>query len=132
MQRGIELEAEAKGLYSLITSSKLQDKGFCLNNGVGCSPDAFVGKPGLLEVKCPIMSTHIGYLLENKLPIEYFQQVQGQLLVTGREWCDFLSYYPGLKPLIIRVQRDEKFLKILAKELKIFCKDLKVVVRKIK
>ncbi len=132
MLRGRVVEGEARQLYQLINGVKVKEVGFCLANGYGASPDGLVGDFGLLEIKCPIMATHVGYLLGNALPTDYFQQVQGQLLVTGREWVDFLSYYPSLRPLIIRVRRDKKFLEVLRKELKIFCKSLKVVVRRIK
>ena len=132
MLRGQELEAEARELYQLITGQEVKQVGFCQENGYGCSPDGLVGKDGLVEIKCPNMATHIGYLLEDKLPIEYFQQLQGQLFVTGRKWVDFFSYYPGLRPFPFRVERDEKFLKALEVELKTFCKELKEVVKRIK
>ena len=132
MLRGQEMEAEARELYSLITGNKVQEVGFCLAEGYGASPDGLVAKTGCLEVKCPNLAIHVGYLLENKLPTDYFQQCQGQLLVTGRKYVDFLSYYPSLKPLIIRVKRDEKFLKTLEVELKNFCAELKEVIAKIK
>ena len=132
MQRGKEMEAEARQLYSLITGEEVQQVGFCLADGYGASPDGLVGEKGLLEIKCPNIATHVGYLLENVLPTDYFQQTQGQLLVTGREWCDFLSYYPGLRPLIIRVTRDEIFIKALKAELKKFCAELAEVRERIK
>ena len=132
MLRGKEFEAEAKQMYQLVTGKKIKEVGFCVANGYGASPDGFVDTAGLIEIKCCKMTTHISYLFKNVLPIAYFEQLQGQLLVTGRKYVDFMSYYPGLKPLIIRVKRDKKFLDALSKELKIFCKDLKLVVRKIK
>ena len=132
MLRGKEMEAEARELYQLITNKKVEEVGFCLADGYGASPDGLVGKEGLLEVKCPNMATHIGYLLGNVLPTDYFQQCQGQLLVTGRKWVDFLSYFPGLRPFIIRVNRDEKFLKALRMELEVFCVELKDIINKIK
>ncbi len=132
MERGKVMEDEARQLYSLISGLEVVQVGFCLENGYGASPDGIVAEKGLLELKCPIISTHVGYLLENALPSDYFQQTEGQLLVTGREWVDFMSYYPGLKPLIIRVTRDEKFLKALRVELEVFCDELKELVKKIK
>lgn len=131
MARGVELEAEARSFYELTNENVLQ-VGFCLNeDGFGCSPDGMVNDSGLIEIKCPIISTQIEYLLNNKLPSDYIQQVQGQLLVTGRKWCDFLSYYPGLKPLLIRVERDEAFLTLLEFELKSFIKELNQIVKKL-
>lgn len=132
MLRGKEIETDVRQLYELVTGQTVTQVGFCLAEGYGASPDGLVAEKGCLELKCPIISTQVGYLLENKLPVEYFQQTQGQLLVTDREWCDFLSYYPGLKPLLIRVNRDEKFIKTLRVELEVFCSELKDIVAKIK
>ena len=132
MLRGIELEAEARNLYKMINDVEVEEVGFCLSDGYGCSPDGLVGKDGLIEIKCPIMSTHVEYLLDGTLPSDYFQQTQGQLLVTGRKWCDFVSHYPAIKPLIIRVERDEVFIKKLESELKVFCSELNDIVKKLK
>jgi len=133
MLRGVELEAEARQCYELITGETVKQIGLCIaDEGYACSPDGIVGDDGLLEIKCPLAATHVGYLLKNNLPSDYFQQVQGQLLVTGRKWCDFMSYYPGIKPLIIRVERNEKFITALKVELEIFCNELKEIVNKIK
>jgi exodeoxyribonuclease (lambda-induced) len=77
MQRGIELEAEARQLYSIITDLPVQEVGFCVSEGwarYGASPDGIVDSEGLLEIKCPTLATHVCYLLDNALPSEYFQQ----------------------------------------------------------
>lgn len=132
MLRGLELEAEARSFYELTNDVTVQQVGFCMNEIAGCSPDGLVGEDGGLEIKCPLMYNHVGYLLDGSFPTQYFQQVQGSLLVTGRKWWDFLSYYPGLKPLVIRVTPDRKFQEILKVELDAFCKSLGEVVEKIK
>ena len=113
MLRGTELEPEARAYYELIGGT-VEEVGFCLHDdGFGCSPDGLVGDTGLLEIKCPLPHTHVEYLREGVLPGLYVPQVQGQLLVTGRVWCDFLSYHPDMRPLLIRVERDEKFIQAL-------------------
>lgn len=134
MVRGNELEAEARECYSFYREVEVLEVGFCKHEEFefGASPDGLVGDKGLVQIKCPIISTHVGYLLDNKLPTDYVQQVQGELLVTGRDWSDFISYYPSMKPLIIRVERDEVFLKKLETELRIFCEELKNVIERIK
>lgn len=126
MQRGTDLEGEARDLYRFITDSEVQEIGFCLSdNGLyGASPDGLVGEKGGLEIKCPALATHIGYLVEGVLPTDYVQQVFGNLLVTGRDWWDFMSYFPGIKPLIVRANRDEVFLKKMQSEIDAFCQDL--------
>lgn len=132
MERGKEVEEEARDYYEMVKDSPINQVGFCLADRCGCSPDGLVGEDGMVEIKCPKIATHISYLLEGKLPTAYFQQVQGQLYVTGRKWVDFLSYYPALKPFIIRVERDQNFLDSLAMELQIFCEDLETLIEKIK
>jgi YqaJ-like viral recombinase domain len=70
---------------------------------------------GILEQKCPALETHVGYMLDPaSLVAEYRLQVQGQLWVCEREWCDMQSYYPGFSSVITRVQRDEKVIAALA------------------
>lgn len=133
MLRGVEMEAEARSLYEVITGTKVDEVGFCVHeSGVGCSPDGLVGEDGMVEIKNPLVATHVGYLLDNKLPTEYFIQTQGQLFVTGRKWCDFISYSPGLRPLIVRVERDEKFIQSLRIELELFNAELKEIINQIK
>lgn len=135
MQRGIEMEAEARALYEVATGNTVEQVGVCYPNEdkkYACSPDGLVNKDGALEIKCPTSAVHVGYLLNGGLPIDYLQQVQGQLLVTGLKFCDFVSYYPGLKPLIVRVKPDKSFLEALERELKTFCKELDEVTAKLK
>jgi len=132
MLRGKELEAEACQLYKLIKGGDVQEVGLCVDNGCGSSPDRLVDTKGLLEVKCPILATHVGYAINNKsLVSKYFQQIQGQLAITGREWVDLFSYYPGMKTIIIRVERDEAFIEALQSALKEFCVDLDRIVKEI-
>lgn len=135
MQRGIEMEGEARKLYVVLTEEIVVEVGLCLAEGhsvYGASPDGLVGKDGMIEIKCPNMATHVGYLLKGTLPTEYFQQLQGQLLVTGRKWVDFMSYYPGMKPFIVRVERDVNFLTVLRIGLEGFCVELEDIVKKIR
>ena len=135
MARGIELEDEARQMYQIVSGNEVEQVGFCITEGdviFGASPDGFIADDGLIEIKCPSVHTHVGYIIDNKLPSEYFQQVQGQLLITGRKHCDFVSYFPGIKPLIIRVERDEDFLKLLKVELATFCKKLTTTIETIK
>jgi len=133
MVRGIEMEKEAREFYQLVNDVEVEQVGFCIaNGGWACSPDGFVGEDGMIEIKCPISSTHVSYLLDNKLPTEYYQQCQGELFVTGRKWLDFISYYPGIKPLIVRVKPDWEFHRKLEIELKGFVKELETIINKIR
>ena len=134
IERGKQLEEEARNLYTFTTGRKGELVGFCLTDDskFGASPDGLVGKEGLLEIKCPKLSTHVGYLANGIMPLDYVQQVQGQLLVTDRKWVDFVSYFPGVKPFIVRCPRNEKFLEVLKNELDKFCEELDALVEDIK
>ncbi len=123
MTRGTEIEPEARKNYEFINDCQVFEVGLCLHDEIdaGASPDGLVGDDGLLEIKCPLAHTHIGYLREGKLPPKYNAQVQGQLWITGREWCDFMSYHPDMKIFIVRVERDEKYIQVLEEVVTAVC-----------
>ena len=120
MQRGNDLEPIARQSYAEETFSVVEEiamfKSDCGN--FGASPDGLVGDDGLIEIKCPLATTHAKYLLDNKMPTDYWQQVQGLLWVSGRKWCDFVSFHPNFKEkqlFIIRVERDEAYIAELSR-----------------
>ena len=115
MIRGTELEPEARDMYCLMKDVEVQEVGFCLHDTLkaGCSPDGLVGEDGGIEIKCPAPATHVEYLRGGILPSRYKQQVMGCLWITQREWWDFVSYHPNMKPLIVRVERDEEYIAAL-------------------
>lgn len=130
MLRGKEKEEEAKSLYELIREP-VQRVGFCLSDcgRFGSSTDGLLNDKGVFELKCPEIQTHIGYLLnKDEIPNDYFCQTQGEILVTGREYVEFMSYYPGLPPLIIREEPEPVFQKRLLKELDAFTAELDALV----
>jgi len=112
MENGIETEPEARNEYESIFDIEVKQVGFVTPNEghkyhewIGISPDGLL-EDGILEIKCPLMRTHLEYIYANKLPSEYRYQVQGQLFVTGLAFCDFMSYVEGMKPFIVRVYPD--------------------------
>ena len=115
MIRGTELEPEARDMYCLLKDVEVQEVGFCLHDTLkaGCSPDGLIGEDGGLEIKAPAPATHVEYLRGGVLPSRYKQQVMGCLWITQREWWDFVSYHPNMKPLIVRVERDEEYIAAL-------------------
>jgi putative phage-type endonuclease len=118
MDRGHELEPLAKELYEQETFNTVLNGGFFeLGEWIGASPDGLISENGIIEIKCPAYNTMINYLLTKKLPSIYKWQVHGQLYVTGRAYCDFMAYHPKLKPLIIRIERDENLIKELEEKL---------------
>ena len=93
---GIETEPEAKDVYEEVTGRLITDVGFMDHPVIpflGASPDGFVDD-GLIEIKCPTTSTHLTWAIDGEVPEEHKPQMIVQCLVTGREWCDFVSYDP--------------------------------------
>jgi putative phage-type endonuclease len=84
---------------------------------VGYSPDGLVGDDGLIEIKSPFLEPrHTRTVESQRCPDEYIAQVQGGLWVTGRQWCDFISYFPSISVEIVRVERNQEFINRLAAE----------------
>ncbi len=129
MQAGTDMEPYAREYYELINDVPVKQVGFVeRDENIGCSPDGLVGEDGMLEIKCPFSSTHIRYLLDGGLPATYRKQVQGQLWVCEREWCDFVSYDPRVarRPYFCeRVYRDDDFIKELHIKIIMFVNELK-------
>ena len=114
MQRGTDLEPEARDHYHKTTGNIVVEVGFYQHPSLSCSgasPDGLVGDDGLLEIKCPALETHIGYIEDDEVPEDYKAQMTLQMICTGRKWCDFCSYYPGLPLFIKRYSLDEEFVK---------------------
>ena len=132
MERGNQLEPQARAAYEFLTGSDvIQVGGVYLNENrdVMVSPDGLI--PSLkkgLEIKCPKMSTHIRYLLECGVPAEYVIQVQANLWVTGYETWDFVSYCPEYQKqtlYLFTAARDEKLMKAVDEHIPQFVKTLK-------
>jgi putative phage-type endonuclease len=102
----------------------------------GCSPDGLVGETGLLEIKCPNSKTHIKYLLAGKPPAKYVPQMQCQMAVTGREWCDFVSYDPrlpeDLQLFVVRLERDVSYIMAMEEEVSKFLGEVSEMYSKLK
>ena len=99
MERGTELEPFARAAYEIRNSAIVEETGFIKHPRIewsGASPDGLVDSDGLLEIKCPNTSTHIGYLLDGIVPSQYIPQMTWQIACTGRKWCDFASYDPRM------------------------------------
>jgi len=136
MERGVEMEAEARRYYEFMNDVDVKEVALCYHDArklFSCSPDGLVGDEGGVEIKCPKIHTHLEYLFKGVLPTKYYQQVQGSMFITGREWWDFVSFFnPGLPALIVRVTRDETFIEKLSNELERFAVDLAETIKRIK
>ena len=126
-ERGKVLELDAFYEYGFQTDLDPEKVGFVYSDEshmVGGSPDGLVGDDGLIELKCPKVENHLLYLARGVVPPKYVPQCQGLLWVTGRAWCDFMSFYPELPPLIVRVEPDDKYQEALDTHLPTFVEEL--------
>ena len=120
MQRGIDLEPEARLEFEFYTDLDVQEVGFIeYNEFIGVSPDGLIGDDGLIEIKCPNDSIYFKLLLSNNIKPEYIAQMQMQMYVTDRQYCYFVSYNPNFeKSLYIKkINRDEEMIDKLKKGL---------------
>lgn len=135
MQWGTETEPQARAAYEFYSDEKVELVGFVehpLIAMTGASPDGLVGDKGLVEIKCPNTSTHIDTLLGQSVPGKYISQIQWQLACTNRQWCDFVSFDPrmpeSMRIFIRRVERDNRAIQQLEKDVRDFLSELAVKV----
>lgn len=130
MAFGTANEPVARLAYELETGNTVEEAFFEKHPTLqaGASPDGYIGDDGLIEIKVPNLATHIDTLRSREVPKQYYAQVQGQLWITGRDWCDFVSYTPFLENdaqlFIKRVPADKKFIHELQSEVKQFLREL--------
>ena len=134
MELGNERESESRSYYELTHNVEVIQVGVIYKDKQKkflCSPDGIVGNDYGLELKNVLPKTQVKYLLDNSLPSDYFGQCQMSLYITGFKYWQFLSYVPLMKPLLIRVEPDKAYQKVLEIELNQFCDELTEVVKKI-
>lgn len=127
MDRGTEMEPEARGWYEFAQGVDVEQVGFITTDDgrVGCSPDGLVGEDGGLELKCPAAHTHAAYAMDpDALVLAYRGQVQAGLYVTGRAWWDIVSYNPVMEPVLVRVLPDPTYRAALEPVLAKFLADM--------
>lgn len=132
-EMGHEREDDARSVFEFITDLKVDQVGMIVTDceRIGCSPDGLIGDDGGLEIKCPKASTHIKYLLDGTLPLEYKTQVQGSLMVSERDFWYFMSYHPQLPPFILKVERDEEFIAKMQSHINDFLSDVEIKIKKL-
>lgn len=113
MWRGIEEEPRAVEWYAEHHGVEVETTGFMVNDdsgySLGYSPDGLVGDDGLLEVKAPRAKGHLATILADEIPRQHVAQCQAGLLVSGREWIDFISFCGGMPPFVKRMTPDPKW-----------------------
>ena len=133
MQRGNDLEPEARNWYQLETGEIVEQISFIDHPNIddaGASPDGLVGNEGLIEIKCPNTATHIETLRSKKPSDRYYKQMQWQMACTGRKWCDFVSFDnrlpDNLAYFCVRIDRNEDAIAEIEAEVNKFLEELAV------
>lgn len=108
MEEGMRREPKSRRWYAMDSDIAVEEVGGCETDDgkFWCSPDGLVGEDGVLELKNPAPETQVKYLREGVLPSDYLMQCHGHLLITGRKWCDFVSYVPMYPTFKVRVVPD--------------------------
>jgi predicted phage-related endonuclease len=136
MKWGTEFEPEAREVFSMVHGVEIEECAMIFDTDKRrshVSPDGFNQKVKFgLEIKCPMLETHDGYLKEPELPIEYILQVQKGLAITGWNRWWFMSYFPGVEPLFIPIDRDEVLIKKIKIETILFLNDLDKLITRLK
>ena len=95
MKWGTETEPQARSMYEVMSGNSVVEVAFIeLDEFTGVSPDGLVGDEGMLEIKCPTTITQLKRAVSERYSSDYTAQIQMQLWVSGRKWCDFLSFDP--------------------------------------
>lgn len=130
--RGNAMEDEARETYAFINGVEPTRVGFIRNGSRGASPDSLIGANGGLEIKTALPKIQIDRLERDRLPPEHKAQVHGNIWLAEREWWDFVSYWPRLPMLTVRVYRDEEYIKTLSDEIDRFNDELAALVERIR
>lgn len=114
MRWGTDNEPAAREVYSFVQGVSVIEVGLRKHptiEGSHASPDGIVGDDGLVEIKCPNTATHIATLTGTPIADKYVKQMQWQMRVYDRQWCDFVSYDPRMPTemqlFVQRVERDD-------------------------
>lgn len=139
MQHGIDTEPMARMAYEAAKSVLVTEMGFIDHPSIGnfgCSPDGLLEDDGLIEIKCMSSKNAVETLISKKVPTKYIIQMQTQMAVTGRKYCDFVSFDPrlpeDLQLFIVRVDRDDEFIAKIEEEVSTFLKEVDETLIKLK
>jgi hypothetical protein len=132
MERGKVMEDEARELYGMVMDVEPMRVGFMRRGDAGASPDSLIGDDGLLEIKTKLAHLQLDCILAGEVPSEHRAQCQGQLWISGRQWVDFVSYWPGLPLFVKRLYRDEMYIAKLRESVDSFNNELREIVASVK
>lgn len=136
MEWGTITEPQARAMYELESGNTIEQVAFIKpseESSVGCSPDGLVGEKGMIEIKCPKTTTQIETFLKGDMPTGHKAQVQGQMWVSEREWCDFVSFDPRIAGeasyFCTRIHRDPDYIDELNKACATFSEELTEMIK---
>lgn len=136
LEWGSNNEINAQNEYAFERGVKVEEVGICLTDDmlIGASPDGFIGDDGGLEIKCPFNSAnHIATVVSGEMPKEHIAQIQGNMLVNGRQWWDFVSYDPRIdgksRIFIARINRDDEYIEKLQIKLTEFVVEMRRILK---
>jgi hypothetical protein len=148
MDHGREWEPIARAAYEFERGVEIQDAGFFTDDAetYGASPDGLIGDDGLIEFKNPQSpKVHLSNLLDaidydtmppdwtaaaqkgiavNGFVKDHWAQVQGELLVTGRQWCDLVSNFSRLPMVVVRIYPNPVYQELLSSALVTFSMEM--------
>lgn len=121
MRWGNENEPNAIAAYEAKTMNGVAEKQRIYHPEypfVSGEPDGLLlGEDGIIEVKCPKCKWHLANLRNGEQISKYYNQIQGYLWITGRQWADFVSYDPRfpkeMRLAIHRVERDQETIDLI-------------------
>ena len=106
MERGTLDEPYARGIYAA-NFAPVDQVGFMVREidgkPLGFSPDGLVADDGLIEIKSRKQKVQLATIINDAVPAENMAQIQTGLLVSGRDWCDYVSYCGGMPLYVTRV-----------------------------
>jgi putative phage-type endonuclease len=139
MEWGTATEPQARIAYEATMGVFVNQVAFIDHPSIaqfGCSPDGLVAEDGLIEIKCGNSATHIDWMLDGKPPTKHIPQMQCQMAVTGRQWCDFVSFDPrlpeDLQLFVVRLERDDEYIKAMEAEVEKFLSEVEEMFTKLK
>ncbi|WP_445286573.1 lambda exonuclease family protein [Variovorax atrisoli] len=126
MRRGRDLEPRARMVYERRTGALVEEVSLILTDDerFGYSSDGLIDDDGMVEIKCPLACDKLGQVWASPetAHLEYIDQINGGLWITGRQWCDLVVYCPWLEPVgkdlfVKRIYRNEDAIAALEADL---------------
>ena len=131
MQEGIKYEPEARRLYEFLNDVEVRQVALVkMSEHKHCSPDGLLDPDGMIEIKTLIPSRFVEFKATGGIETAYRKQMQWGMWICERQWCDYACYSPyvarKVDPLhVIRVERDDKEIKVLDEGANAFIEEMK-------